>query len=72
MAPVSTVLTQSVVAEGEELFPETLYNTRILYPEVYGPTVSLGWEPECREFLIGEGEGLSGSNSVTRFSRLGA
>ena len=72
MAPSSTVLTQSAVAEGDELFSEILSNIRRLYPEVYGPAVSLGGAPKIREFPTGEGGGLSGGTSVTSFSKLGA
>ena len=70
--PASTVLAHSVVVEGGELFSEFLSNLRRLYPEVYGPAVSLGWVPERRKFLLGEREGLSGSTSVNSFIKLGA
>ena len=70
VAPESTVLTQSTVAEGGERFPEILSHLRRLYPEVYDRVVSLGQAPERREFLIREGRGLSGGTSnVTIFSK---
>ena len=52
VAPASMVITQSAVAEGGALLPKILSNLRRLYPEVYGPTVSLGQEPEHREFML--------------------
>ena len=64
VAPASTVLAQSAVAEGDELFPALLAHLRRLYPEVYGPAVATGWAPERREFQIGEGEGLCGGTSI--------
>ena len=74
MAPASTVLAQSVIVEGDELFPAILQHLQILYPEVYVPVVSLGWEPACRDFcLVEDGEGLSGGSlSGNSFSKLGA
>ena len=72
VAPASTVLAQSAVSEGDELFLVFLSNLRKLYPEVYGPAVSLGWAPERMEFPIREGGGLSGGTSVNSFSKLGA
>ena len=51
----STVLAQSAVAEGGELFLALLEQLRRLYPEVYVPAVATGWAPERREFQIGEG-----------------
>ena len=73
MAPVSTVLDQYAIAEGDELLPSILLHIRRLYPEVYGLAVTLGRAPVHREFTLGEdGEGLSGGNiSVNRFSKLG-
>ena len=64
MAPASTLLAQSAVAEGGELFPALLAYPRRIYPEVYGPVVSMGREPERREFEIEEGGGLSGGTSI--------
>ena len=72
VVPASTALTQSAVVEGEKLFTSILYNLRRLYPEVYGPAVSLGWAPERREFSLEEGKGLSDGTSVTILSKLGA
>ena len=73
VAPASTVLAQSAVAEGDELFPALLAHLRRRYPEVYGSAVCVCREPECREIQIGEGEGLSGGNSSVHIStRLGA
>ena len=69
VAPVSKVLTHSTVAEGGELFPEILSHLRRLYPEVYGPAVSLCQAPERREFPLQEEELLSGGTSnFTSFS----
>ena len=36
VAPAYTVLVQSAVAEGGDLFPALLYHIRRRYPEVYG------------------------------------
>ena len=63
VTPASTVLAQSAVAEGDELFPALLAHLRRQYPEVYGSTVETSWAPERKEILIGEGEGLSVSHS---------
>ena len=71
MAPVPTVLTQSVVADGGELFLSILSHLRRLYPELYGTDVFLARAPEHREFSLVEGEGFSGGTSVTSFSKLG-
>ena len=46
VAPAFTVLAQSAVAEGGDLFPVLLAYLRRLYPEVYGPVVSMGKAPE--------------------------
>ena len=70
--PASTVLARSAVAEGGELFLAFLSNLRRLYPEVYGPGVSLGRAPDLREFPLREGEGLSSGTSVTSLSKLRA
>ena len=73
VSPESTVLTQSAVAEGDKLFLAILSHLRRLYPELYGPSFSLVQVHERREFLLGEGGGLSGiTSSVTSFSKLGA
>ena len=48
VAPASTLLAQSMVAEGGEIFPALLAHLRRLYPEVYGPAVSTGWAPDRR------------------------
>ena len=64
MAPASTLLAQSAVAEGGELFPELLAYPRRIYPEVYGPVVFLGRAPQRKEAHIGEGEVLSGKTSI--------
>ena len=45
VAPVSMVLSQYTIAEGGELFPEILKHLRRLYPEVFGPAVSLVQAP---------------------------
>ena len=73
VAPASTVLAQSAVAEGGELFPELLEHLRRCYTEVYGSAVGTFRAPERREIQIGEGEGLSGGNSSVHISiKLGA
>ena len=71
VAPASTVLAQSAVAERGELIMMFLVHLRRLYHEVYGPAVSTGQAPERREFQIGEGEGLIGVTSVNSI-KLGA
>ena len=50
VGPASTILPQSVITKGDELFPACLKHLRRLYPEVYGPgvqplEVSLGQAP---------------------------
>ena len=70
MAPASTEIAHSTVAEGGELFPVLVARRR--YPEVYGSGVATGWAPERREIQIGEGEGLSGGTSVHSSIKLGA
>ena len=74
VAPASTVLSQSPIAEEGELFLTILQHLRRLYLEVYGPAVSLGRVHACRYFHLGEdGEVLSSSNlHIIRFSELGA
>ena len=70
MAPASTVLAQSAVAEGDELFPALLAHPRRRYPEVYVYAVGTCQAPERREIQIGEGEGLSSGNySLNSFSK---
>ena len=73
MAPSSTVLIQSMIAEGGEIFPTILWDIQRLYPEVYSPVVSLGSAPAHREFPLREdGEGLSSGNlSINTFSKFG-
>ena len=41
VAPVSTVLAQSAVAERDELFTALLEHLRRQYPEVYGSLVGM-------------------------------
>ena len=72
VAPAFTVLTQSVVAEGGELFPDLLGHLRRHYPEVYGSAVATAWAPERRELHIGEGAVLSSGTSVHISIKLGA
>ena len=74
MAPASTVLSQSAIAEGDELFLEILQHPQRLYPEVYGYAVSLSRAPSVRNHHLGEdGEGLSGGDIIINsFSKLGA
>ena len=52
VAPASTVLAQSAVAEGGKLIPAFLAHLRRLYPKVCSPAVSMGWVPECRDFKL--------------------
>ena len=68
MAPTSRVLSQSAVAEWDELFMELLEHLRRLYPEVYVSVVGTYWAPERREIQIGEGRGFSGGNSSVHSS----
>ena len=61
VAPASTVIAQSAVAEGGELFPELSEHLRRRYPEVYGSAVATGRAPDLRELQVGEGGGLRGA-----------
>ena len=70
--PAFTVLAQSAVVEGDELFLELLAHLRRLYPEMYGSAVVMCWALDRREIQIGEGEGLSGGTSVHSSIKLGA
>ena len=73
VAPVSTVLAQSKVAEGDELFTALLAHLRRRYPKMYGSAVGMCWAPECRDIQIRGGEGLSGGNYIVHSSiKLGA
>ena len=73
VAPASTALAQSAVADGGELFLALLAHFRRRYPEVYGSAVGTCRAPERREIQIGEGEGLSGGKySVHSSIKLGA
>ena len=73
VAPASTVLVLSAVAEGGELFCVLLAHLRRRYPEVYGLGDNTAWAPERREIQIRAGEGMSGGNlSVTSSLNLGA
>ena len=49
VAPESTVLAQSAVAEGDELFLAFMTHLGRRYPEVYGSAVVTCWAPESRE-----------------------
>ena len=60
VAHASTVIAQSAVAEGDELFPELQAHLRRRYPEVYGSAVATGRAPDLRELQVGEGGGLRG------------
>ena len=71
VAPASTVLAQSAVAEGGELFLALLAHLRRRYPEVYGSVVATCWEPELREIQIGETGGLISGNSVHSSIKIG-
>ena len=51
VAPASTVLVPSAVAEGEDLFGALLAHLRRRYPEVYGLGDTLSQAPERRETL---------------------
>ena len=55
VAPASTVLVLSVVAEGDDLFPALLAHLWRRYPEVYGLGVETAWAHERRDTLLGEG-----------------
>ena len=71
--PAPTVLAQSAVAEGDELFLALLVQLRRCYPDVYYSSVGMSWTPERREIEIREGEGLiGGSSSVHSSIKLGA
>ena len=73
VAPASTVLAQSAVAEGGDLFPALLSHYRRQYSEVYGLGVDMAWAPERREIQIREGGGLSSSpSSINSSIKLGA
>ena len=72
VAPASTVLSQSAVAEGDELFTALLVHLRRHYPEVYSSAMATGRVPDHREIQIGEGEGLSGRTSVHSGIKLSA
>ena len=72
VAPVSTVLVPSAVAEGVELFAALLAHLRRRYPEVYGFGLVTARSPERGETPIGEGEGMSGGASVTSSLNSGA
>ena len=79
VAPESTVLVQSAIAEGDELFPACQKHLQRLYPEVYIPVVrpaevSLGWAPAHRDLHLGEDVlVLDRVNlSINSFSELGA
>ena len=72
MALLSIFLVQSAVAKGEEILPVFLAHLRRLYPEVYGPAVSIGHAPKHREFPLREGKLLSDGTSVISFSTLSA
>ena len=73
VAPASTVLAQSTVSEGDELFLALLAPLSRRYPEVYGSAAGMCWAPERREIQIREGEGFSDGNSSVHSSiKLGA
>ena len=72
VAPVSTVLAQSTVAEGDELLPALLSHLRRRYPEVYSSAVATYQAPDRREIQIREGGGLSGGARVHSSIKLGA
>ena len=72
MKSAPMVLVESIIEEGEKLFPAILAHLRRLYTEVSGPAVSLGQAPALRESPIGKhGEVLSGF-SINIISKLGA
>ena len=73
VAHAPTVLTQSVVEEGGELFTALLAHLSRRYPDVYSSAVVMCRAPERREIQIREGEVLSGGNSSVHSSiKLGA
>ena len=53
VAPTSTVLVQSVVVEGEEIFPYFFMHLRKLYPGAYAPS-TLGPGPDYSVALTGQ------------------
>ena len=73
VTPASTVIAQSAVAEGNELFLALLAHLRRQYPEVYALAVDTTRSHDRRELLIGDGEELSGgTSSVNSSIKLGA
>ena len=73
VAPASTVLVPSAVAEGEDLFGALLAHLRRRYPEVYGLGDTLARAPERRETQIRAKEGISGGSLIVTSSlNLGA
>ena len=71
MAPVSTFIVQSAVAEGGDLFLEILAHLRIRYPEVYGLGLDTDQAHECRDTILGERDRFSGDSSVHSRLKLG-
>ena len=73
VAPASTVLVQSAIAEEDDLFPALLSHLRRRYPELYGLGRDTARAHERRELILGEGGGFSGGNSSVNSSiQLGA
>ena len=72
MAPASTVLVQSAVAEGGDLFPALLAHLSRRYPEVHVLGGNTARAHERRDTPLGEGGGLSGRASVNSSIKLGA
>ena len=72
MALASTVLAQSAVAEGGELFPALLAHLRRLCTKLHGSMVATYWESDIRELKIGEGGEFSCGTSVHSDINLGA
>ena len=68
VAPASTVLVQSAIAEGDNLFPVLLSHLRRQYPEVYGLVMDTDRVHERREIILRERGGLSGGHSSVNSS----
>ena len=68
VASASTVLAQSAVEEGDELFLALLAHLGRRYPEAYGPAVGTCWAPDHRVIQIREEEGSNGGNSSVHIS----
>ena len=70
VVPASTVLVQSALAEGGDLFPALLSHLRRQYPEVYSLGFDAARAHERRGLVLGEVEVLSGGTSVNSSIKL--